>query len=84
MIVMKKSNTRWFVLVAANVVAWCMLSFYGSTGAAPTTAKQPFRNPVEQRQQIIRELQDIKALLKEQTAVIREAAAKDVSNDRRN
>jgi hypothetical protein len=80
---MKKSTTRWMVLVAMNVAAWYMLGFQGSTVAEPADAKQPFNNAVEQRQQMIRELQDIKALLKEQTAAIRQLAAQDDPNERR-
>ena len=68
---MKKTLYRGALLIAANVVMLCMLSFYRTTDAAPPTARQPFANPVVQREQMVRELQEIKALLKEQNALLR-------------
>jgi hypothetical protein len=64
------------LLVAINVLAWGMLGFYRTTGAAPTEPQLPFRNAVEQRQEMIRELQEIKILLKEQNALLRTGSAK--------
>ena len=78
----KKVNIRWVGLVIANVLVWCVLSFYGSTAAAPQSARQPFSNPVEQRHEMIRELKEIKALLKEQNALLRNAATRDAVHDR--
>ncbi|MCH7726828.1 MAG: hypothetical protein IH991_10155, partial [Planctomycetes bacterium] len=49
------------------------------TTAAP---KQPFGNAVEQRQQMVRELREIKELLKAQNALLR-AQEKDRVPDRR-
>ena len=77
---MKSSTHRWIALITCNIVAWSMLSFFGTTGAAP---RQPFSNAVEQRQQMIRELTDIKALLKEQNALLRAADEKEDSNNER-
>ncbi len=73
---MKSSASRWIALVTLNITTLCMLGFYGSTGAAPKTAAPPFGNSVEQRQQMIRELQEIKALLKEQNGLLKTANAK--------
>ena len=71
-------RTRIFLagLITANVLAWGMLGFYKTTGAAPAEPQLPFRNAVEQRQDMIRELQEIKTLLKEQNALLRAAQAK--------
>lgn len=70
-----RQRTVWLVVVAANVAAWCMLGFYGTIGAAPQNAA-PFRNAVEQREEMIRELREIKTLLREQTTLLRQLAAK--------
>ena len=68
---MKKTLFRGALLIVANVALLCMLSFYRTTDAAPPTVRQPFANPVAQREQMISELQEIKALLKEQNALLR-------------
>jgi hypothetical protein len=61
---------RWALLLAANVMVWCMLNFPSSHGASPSDGKQPFNNAVEQRERMIRELTEIKVLLKEQNALL--------------
>lgn len=69
-------QTRLFLagLLTANVLAWGMLGFYRTT-EAQGDVQLPFRNAVEQRQDMIRELQEIKALLKEQNTLMRAQAA---------
>jgi len=67
----KKTLFRSALLIAATVVILCVLSFYRTSDAAPASARQPFANSVTQREQMIRELQEIKALLKEQNALLR-------------
>lgn len=67
---MKKKLFSAALLIAANIAVLCMLSFYRTTDAAPPPARQPFANSVTQREQMIRELQEIKALLKEQNALL--------------
>lgn len=79
---MQRGNIRWMALVGANVLAWCVLSFYGAWGAAPRRVVQPFSNAVEQRQEMIRELKGIKALLKEQNALLRASAPKIADHER--
>ncbi len=69
---MKATTSRWWVLIAANVLVVCMLSFYRTSGAAPQTGQQPFANAVDQRNDMIRELKEIRALLQEQNAMLRE------------
>jgi hypothetical protein len=62
------------LVLAIMLVAWCMLSFDGQSVGASQTARQPFGNAVEQRNAIIKELREIKALLKEQNSQLRAAA----------
>jgi hypothetical protein len=80
---MKTSHLRWTLLIAANALAWCVLSLHGTTGAAPQPPQQPFNNAVEQRQEMIRELSEIRALLKEQNTLMRAGASKTPTNDQR-
>lgn len=77
-------QSGWIVLILANVLFCCVLSFYQTTGAAPQNTRQPFGNPVAQRNQIISELQDIKALIKEQNALLLSGDATKTKNDRPN
>jgi hypothetical protein len=60
----------------ANVVALGVLGFYSTLGAAPQAGQPPFANPVEQRSDMVRELREIKDLLKEQNALLRSGANK--------
>ena len=65
---------RWAALLSANLFLWGVLSFYDSTSAAPPRGQLPFANAVEQRHEIIRELQQIKTLLQEQNQLLRAAS----------
>ena len=67
----RNSTWGWIVLTLANVLAWCMLSFQQPIGAAPQDVKLPFDNAIQQRAEMLRELQEIKAVLKEQTGLLR-------------
>ena len=58
------------LLIAAAVLFCCVLSFYRATEAAAPPAKAPFANSVDQRFQMINELKGIRALLKEQNALL--------------
>jgi hypothetical protein len=74
-----KSNSsfRWAVLISANVLAWCMLCFHqDSTAAAPAAPTPPFANAVEQRIEMIEQLKQVNALLKEQNALLRSGTLK--------
>ena len=76
-----KRPTGWILLIVANVLFCCVLSFYQTTDAAPPKAKQPFANAVEQRMEMVGELKEIKNLLKEQNALLRSGKVKvTVSN----
>jgi hypothetical protein len=69
-------GSRWGLLVIANLVAVSVLGFYSTLGAAPQSGQPPFANPVDQRAEQIRELREIKELLKEQNALLRGGANK--------
>ena len=68
------SRLTW--LVIANVVVAGVLGFYSTLGAAPQAGQPPFANPVEQRADQLRELREIKELLKEQNELLRGGANK--------
>jgi hypothetical protein len=69
-------GSRWTWLVIANAVVWGVLGFYQSLGAAPQAGQPPFANPVEQRADMVRELREIKELLKEQNALLKSGGGK--------
>ena len=71
----------WTWLIVANVLFCCVLSFYRTTGAAPPKPQQPFANSVEQRMEMIKELREIKGLLKEQNALLRSGTIRVVTSD---
>ena len=68
---MTRKMLNWTLLVLANALVWCVLSFQQPSIAAPPSGRQPFGNAVEQRGRMIRELETIGALLKEQNALLR-------------
>lgn len=71
-------HTGWFLLIAANVLFCCVLSFYRTSEAAPKAAPAPFANSVQQRMEMIAQLKEIKDLLKEQNALLRSGNLKVV------
>jgi Asp-tRNA(Asn)/Glu-tRNA(Gln) amidotransferase A subunit family amidase len=62
---------RWTLLVTANAALCGVLGFYSTLGAAPQSGQPPFANPIDQRAEMVRELREIKELLKEQNALLR-------------
>lgn len=68
--------SRGTLLAIANLFAVGVLGFYSTSGAAPQSGQPPFANPVDQRAEQIRELREIKELLKEQNALLRGGAPK--------
>jgi hypothetical protein len=68
--------SKWTWLVIANAVVWGVLGFYRTLGAAPQAGQPPFANPVEQRADMVRELREIKELLKEQNALLKSGGGK--------
>ncbi len=65
-------RTGWTILIVANVLCYCVLSFYQASEAAPSKTKLPFANAVEQRFEMIGQLREIRTLLKEQNSLARE------------
>lgn len=63
----------WWIV---NGVAWGVLGFYSTLGAAPQAGQPPFANAIDQRLEMVRELREIKELLREQNALLRSAASK--------
>ena len=70
------SDSRWLWLLMGNCLALGVLGFYSTLGAAPPAGQPPFANPVEQRADQLRELREIKELLKEQNELLRGGAVK--------
>ena len=66
-----RRRTGWALLIAANALCYCVLSFYRTTDAAPAKGNPPFANPVEQRIETVNLLREIKQLLKEQNNLLR-------------
>ncbi len=74
-----RRRTGWALLVAANVLCYCVLGFYQADAASPRTGvKPPFANSVVQRQEMISLLRDIKDQLKQQNALLRSGKLKVV------
>jgi hypothetical protein len=76
-------SSRWLALLAVNAVAVSVLGFYSTSGAAPQAGQPPFNNAVEQRENMLRELREIKELLKEQNSLLRGGAGKTNEQVRR-
>jgi hypothetical protein len=70
---MQIPSRRSVLLFSAGVTLLCMLGFYSLLCAAPPGGKPPFEDAVEQREAMLRELREIKELIKEQNALLREA-----------
>lgn len=68
---LQKNNIRWVVLLCANVALWCVLGLYGNISAAPQGGRQPFANAVEQRAEMVRQMEEINASLKETNTLLR-------------
>ena len=69
-------TSRWTWLVVGNVVLAGVLGFYSTLGAAPPAGQPPYANQVEQLADQIRELHEIKELLKEQNGLLRGGTGK--------
>lgn len=60
------------LLLTAGIALGCVLSLCQSTASAQRTGGEPpFANSVEQRQDMVAQLRDIKELLKEQNALLK-------------
>ena len=72
---------RWPALIAANAAGMCMLSFYRTEAAAQRQAQEPFANAVQQRFDMLNELRETNALLREQNALLRSGKLQVVVDD---
>ena len=71
--------SRWILACAAALL--CMLGFYSLLSAAPP-GKPPFEDAVTQRDEMIRELREIKELIKEQNALLKDVIAPPNGRDK--
>ena len=76
-----KRRTGWALLITANVLCYCVLSFYRTTDAAPAKGYPPFANSVEQRVEMVGQLREIKELLREQNVLLRSGKLKVVVSE---
>jgi len=77
---MNRRIAGWTLLVVVNVLVISVLSLDRPTAAAPPSARPPFSNSVEQRGDMIKELREIKALLREQNGILRGLSNEEKSN----
>lgn len=74
-----RRRTAWALLIAANVLCYCVLSFYQTTDAAsPKRNPPPFASSIDQRIETNGHLRDIKNLLQQQNALLRSGSLKVV------
>ncbi len=68
-----RRSTAWTLLIMANVLFYGVLSLYQPGIAGPPGPSGPPRiaNPIEQRADMLGELQQIRELLKEQNELLR-------------
>ncbi len=67
----RRSHRTWLIFIALNVISLCVLGFYRTSDAAPRQAPQQFANPVEQAFEVIDQLKQLNALMKEQNELLR-------------
>ncbi|MDZ7620585.1 MAG: hypothetical protein U1E05_26580 [Patescibacteria group bacterium] len=60
----------WTLLIMANVLCYCVLSLYQPGIAAQANAPDQIANPIQQRADMLGELQKIRELLKEQNELL--------------
>ena len=70
---MQIPSLRSWAASSAVVALLCMLGFYSLLCAAPPAGKPPFEDAGVQRDAMLRELREIKDLIKEQNALLKEA-----------
>ncbi|PQO34226.1 hypothetical protein DTL21_11880 [Bremerella cremea] len=80
---METSRKSWQLLIAFNVLCLAAGWWYSHSDAAPPEVKQPFANPVQQRESMIRLLTESNQLLREQNAMLKSGKLKvQVVSDR--
>ena len=78
---MRTRTVPFYLATTAGFALLCVLGFYSLSSAAPVGGKPPFEDATAQRQEMIRELQEIKELIREQNGLLKEQVAKP--NDRK-
>lgn len=68
-------------MLTMNVLFICVLSFYRVSDADPPATNLPFANAVEQRIEIINQLKELNAQIKEQNALLRSGTLHVVVSD---
>ncbi|MGI8977863.1 MAG: hypothetical protein ACR2FY_01415 [Pirellulaceae bacterium] len=71
---MHSLSIRSILACAAGAALLCVLGFYSLSSAAPP-GKPPFEDAAVQRAEMVRELREIKELIKEQNLLLKEAIA---------
>ncbi len=69
-------KTGLMLLVIANVLCYCVLSFYQTSVAQNSAPRPTLANPVQERIEMISRLEDIRDLLKEQNALLKSGQVK--------
>lgn len=73
---MQSLPNRSVLACIAAVAVLCVLGFYSLLSAAPAGGKPPFEDAATQREEMIRELREIKELIREQNGLLKESLAK--------
>ncbi|MBA2114971.1 hypothetical protein [Bremerella alba] len=73
---MNDSQKRWQLLVIVNVICLAGGWWYSQGYAAPPETKQPFANSVQQRETMIRLLQESNQLIREQNQLLKSGKLK--------
>jgi hypothetical protein len=68
---LRKVVSPWGMLLCLNVVAFCMLGFYGALSAQVPGVNPPFANALDQQNEIIAQLKEVNRQLREQNALLR-------------
>jgi hypothetical protein len=64
------------LFLVANVLVYCVLSFYQTVVAQNSAPRPTLANPAEERKDMIANLEEIKNLLREQNALLRSGQVK--------
>lgn len=68
---MNSSNrSRWFILIIANVLFCCVLSFCRTTSASPRPIGLPMAESVGLNAEVVKQLRAIRTLLQEQNVLL--------------
>jgi hypothetical protein len=72
------NRLRWGLLICFNLLCWYVLGFHqpASVAQQQSNGELPFANSVQQRFDIIDQLKEVNAQLKEQTALLRSGTVK--------